>query len=78
MPPKKGETEQIAEPKPVAESKPKRKTTKKTAKKAAEKPAEAPAETKAESDSGTKKRRGLYSNSRRTLSASELAKLGIE
>jgi ribonuclease E len=78
VPAKKSETEQITEPKPVAESKP-RTTKKKTTKKKASSKSETKAETQAESDSGgTKKRRGLYSNSRRTLSASELAKLGIE
>ena len=75
-PQKKGEGEQIAEPKPSksdAKPSPKPKTEPKPQAKAKskarkeEQPKEAP-----------KKRRGLYSNSRRTLSASELAKLGIE
>lgn len=79
-PKKKTESEQIAEPKPAAESKPRtsKKTTKKTTSKSSE--TNAPkAESKTDSAaSAPKKRRGLYSNSRRTLSASELAKLGIE
>ena len=79
-PKRKPETEQITEPKPVAESKPRtsKKTTKKSSVKAGSK-SESKNEPKAESSkSAPKKRRGLYSNSRRTLSASELAKLGIE
>ena len=79
-PKKKSESEQIAEPKPAAESKPRtsKKTTKKTASKSSETSA-SKAESKTDSAaSAPKKRRGLYSNSRRTLSASELAKLGIE
>ena len=73
-PQKKGEGEQIAEPKlsksdakPSPKPKPKTETETKAKAKKDEPPKEAP-----------KKRRGLYSNSRRTLSASELAKLGIE
>ncbi len=73
-PQKKGEGEQIAEPKPSKSDakpspkpKPKPETETKAKAKKDEPPKEAP-----------KKRRGLYSNSRRTLSASELAKLGIE
>jgi ribonuclease E len=71
-PQKKGEGEQIAEPKPSKSDakpspKPKPKPDTETKAKKEEPPKEAP-----------KKRRGLYSNSRRTLSASELAKLGIE
>jgi ribonuclease E len=46
----------------------------------AESKAEPKAESKPDTGSGSepKRKRGLYSNSRRTLSASELAKLGIE
>lgn len=74
---KKSDTEQITEPKPVAESKPR--SAKKTTKKKASSTSESKTKSKPEAESGaTKKRRGLYSNSRRTLSASELAKLGIE
>jgi len=82
-PKKKGEGEQITEPKPVSEPKPapRKKAPSKAPAKAPSK-VERKAETKPKAEDDTKgapkKRRGLYSNSRRTLSASELAKLGIE
>ena len=76
-PPRKGESEQIAEPKPQARSE--RKPEPKPAPKAKSEPkGDSGANSKPEPSEAPKKRRGLYSNSRRTLSASELAKLGIE
>ncbi|MEZ6164698.1 MAG: Rne/Rng family ribonuclease [Phycisphaerales bacterium] len=76
-PPRKGEGEQIAEPKPQARSE--RKPEPKPAPKAKSEPkGDSGANSKPEPSEAPKKRRGLYSNSRRTLSASELAKLGIE
>ena len=76
-PPRKGEGEQIAEPKPQARSE--RKPEPRPAPMAKPEPRGNPGEnSKPEPSEAPKKRRGLYSNSRRTLSASELAKLGIE
>lgn len=75
-PKKNTDSEQITEPKPVSEPKPR--ASKKTTKKVASKSSETSAPKAESAESAPKKRRGLYSNSRRTLSASELAKLGIE
>ena len=72
-PPRKGEGEQITEPKPKAKSEPKSQPKPKS-----DAGSEKKANSKPDSSEAPKKRRGLYSNSRRTLSASELAKLGIE
>ncbi|MFG0300131.1 MAG: Rne/Rng family ribonuclease [Phycisphaerales bacterium JB047] len=74
---KKGEGEQIAEPKPNApEPKPRTKAKDETKPRSNPKPSTPKASEKPKPEE--RKKRGLYSNARRTLSASELAKLGIE
>ncbi len=77
-PSRTSEGDQIAEPKPKQEARPERTTRTDASEKP--KPAAKPEPKAQASTSGTgdSKRRGLYSNARRTLSASELAKLGIE
>lgn len=83
-PPAKGERGQIAEPKPKPEhksepkSEPRRERTKPDARKEPKRESSPKPEKQQPAGNEPKKRRGLYSNSRRTLSASELAKLGIE
>lgn len=75
-PPVKGERDQIAEPKPKPEPRPER--TKPASDRPEPKREAAPTPQAKQPASEPQKRRGLYSNARRTLSASELAKLGIE
>ena len=75
-PPRKGDGEQIAEPKPRAKADPDTDSKpRKGSRPAKPKPA---AGSNGKPEASEPKRRGLYSNARRTLSASELAKLGIE
>lgn len=75
-PPRKGDGEQIAEPKPRAKADPDTDSKpRKGSRPAKPKPA---AGSNGKPEASGPKRRGLYSNARRTLSASELAKLGIE
>ena len=71
------EGEQITEPKPKTQSEPKAASKPKPRSKPRPEPKSEPKPQAKSEDSGSK-RRGLYSNARRTLSASELAKLGIE
>ncbi|MDF1809500.1 MAG: Rne/Rng family ribonuclease [Phycisphaerales bacterium] len=80
----KPEADRVTEPKPKTEKRPRRRSrskatdTKQSESKSEPKASAAKQTDSPKSEKPAKARRGLYSNSRRTLSASELAKLGLE
>jgi len=76
----KPEADRVTEAKPKSEKRPRRRSRSKPTEtsQAESKPEKKEKPAATEPAKPTKTRRGLYSNSRRTLSASELAKLGLE